>query len=529
MSEKRRIGRRLAIIVAAVIVLVIAAVLIAPLVIPSTFIASEIAALVHQKTGRDLRIAGPISFSLLPRPALVARDVRLASPDGGFTNDFLTAETVDLRLDPGALLHGRIEIDHLAIIHPVVSFEIDPSGERNWIFRPVKSAPSTSPQTSSRAAPSFAAADITLTNGAAIYLDDRNGSKVTLAPLTATGSLPRPDGPISLHAAATYNAQPVQATISLSSPAALNDGDESGALIAVSSPRGNIDFHGKIGGGHPSTASGEIQVKIPSLRDLLAWLRVGGIADDTDLGGLWLNGNLDVTEAKLSLADSTVVLDGVTAKGALAFCRADGRSELDATDLAVGGGKAAGVLVIDAQGATARGKLTGITVGRLPIGIAGFDALTGTGNAQFDLTGTGKTMRQWIASLNGSARLDFTDGSVASAGLAGSLRSQLGPALSDKAIPREIAYRSLSASATITQGVLHNDDLKLAGPQVSASGSGTLDLAPHHIDYVWRPDITGLGSAQIEIAGDWANPAYKVDSVNITGGKGLAIPGLKLR
>ena len=77
-------------------------------------------------------------------------------------------------------------------------------------------------------------------------------------------------------------------------------------------------------------------------------------------------------------------------------------------------------------------------------------------------------------------------------------------------------------------GVLYNSDLKLVGPWLSATGSGTLDLGPRRIDYLWQPDITGIGNARVAITGDWDNPQYKVQSVTIT--KDLVLPrGLKLR
>jgi hypothetical protein len=78
---------------------------------------------------------------------------------------------------------------------------------------------------------------------------------------------------------------------------------------------------------------------------------------------------------------------------------------------------------------------------------------------------------------------------------------------------------------------LHNGDLKLSGPQASATGAGTLDLAQRRIDYLWQPDIAGLGNARIQITGPWDAPDYKIEQLNITGGgKGFTLPGgIKLR
>jgi len=107
------------------------------------------------------------------------------------------------------------------------------------------------------------------------------------------------------------------------------------------------------------------------------------------------------------------------------------------------------------------------------------------------------------------------------------MQKALGPAINDKTIPREIEYQTLSATATIDNGILHNNDLKLSGPQMSATGTGSLDLAPHRINYLWQPNITDLGSARIAITGNWSTPTYRVESVTITRTKGLNIPGLK--
>ena len=150
--------------------------------------------------------------------------------------------------------------------------------------------------------------------------------------------------------------------------------------------------------------------------------------------------------------------------------------------------------------------------------------MRGTGDLAFDVAARGKRARELIALLSGTANVNFTDGSIQTDGLGG-LKNHLGFA-GDKIVPRQIEYQSLSASATIAQGVLHNNDLRLVGPRLSATGSGILDLAPHRIDYEWQPDIVGLGNARIAISGDWDNPNYDVKSLNIT--KGLRIRGLKL-
>jgi uncharacterized protein involved in outer membrane biogenesis len=528
LSQKTRPLRKLVIGLSAAIAVVIIAVLAAPFLVPTSFIAGQIAQLVSQKTGRNLQITGPISFTLLPQVTLTAHDVTLASPLGGFSEDFLTAKIVDVELKRDALLHGAIEIDRLRLSQPTVNFEVDKNGERNWIFHLPRSAATTPAVSRSRVA-TFAAGDVTIVDGAASYLDDRVGRKLRLDAVNMTVSLPSLDGSLNAAGTAALNNEPVNLALRLASLGELRDGRASAATLDITAARGSFAFQGTIDSAEPFAATGTANLKTSSLHDLLVWAKVGLAPEDNTLGPLSIGGKINLGGDKVTLDDATLALDVVTAKGTLVLTRMDGKLELDLNDMAVAGGKGTGKIVIDDSkpepSIAASAKLTGITVNNVSLNIAGFETLSGTGDVAFDLTGTGKTTRELVASLNGSGRIAFANGRVGSAGLGPLMRNSLGPAVNDKTIPREIAYRSLTASATITQGVLRNTDLKLSGPQLSATGAGTLELAPRRINYLWQPDIAGLGSARVAITGDWETPEYKVESVTIT--KGVALPGLK--
>src|SRR4051794_35082656 len=104
MLEKNQRFRPLLVTAGALVILLVIVGLAGSLLLPSHLIGPRIAKLVQQKTGRELRIAGSISFSLLPRFGLVAHDVHLSSPAGGFLHDFLSADEIDIGLDPSTLL-----------------------------------------------------------------------------------------------------------------------------------------------------------------------------------------------------------------------------------------------------------------------------------------------------------------------------------------------------------------------------------------------------------------------------------------
>ena len=179
---------------------------------------------------------------------------------------------------------------------------------------------------------------------------------------------------------------------------------------------------------------------------------------------------------------------------------ANGRLELDLDDMALYGGKGTGKIVVDSTGTAptvaANLKLTGITVHELKLNIAEFRHTER--HRRFlvrpDRTRQVDARTRRLVGRHGAHRFRRRVHRQRS-GLSPLMKNALGPAIGDRAIPREIAYRTLSVTATIAAGVLHNSDLQLSGPQLSATGAGTLDLGPRRIDYLWQPDISGSSAA----------------------------------
>jgi AsmA protein len=219
MFEKNRTFRRLLFIVAALVTLLVIVVLAGSLLLPSHLIGPRIARLVQQKTGRELRIAESISFSLVPRFGLVAHDVRLSSPAGGFSHDFFSADEIDIGLDPIALLRGEILVDYLLLSHPSITFEIDPNGDKNWVFHPLESAPSSVAEPTSHAAvTSFAASGMTIASGMLSYIDDRSRVMQTVTDMDLTLSMTAFEQPLDAKGNLTYNGEPLAISVTLTNP-----------------------------------------------------------------------------------------------------------------------------------------------------------------------------------------------------------------------------------------------------------------------------------------------------------------------
>lgn len=192
------------------------------------------------------------------------------------------------------------------------------------------------------------------------------------------------------------------------------------------------------------------------------------------------------------------------------------------------GGSYAGRTVIDASTATPRfqfeEKLAGVQIGPFLKDADVFDRYSGTGNVDLKLSAQGFDAAQIKRTLNGTAAIDFRDGTIQGVNLQKMM--QQARAAYDQVRGKEVrakpdagdetAFRSLTATVRVTDGLARNDDLKLDGPVVRASGGGTANLAQETIDYrlqVTVAEAAGRAGATLplRIGGTFAAPEYRVD------------------
>jgi AsmA protein len=199
--------KKLLIGLAVLIVLVIVAAIAIPSFIPLDTYKARIIALVKTDTGRDLRIDGPVKFSLFPSIALEANDVSLSNPSGAISPNMVQLKTLDVELKLLPLLHGAVEIAEFKLVDPAIALEVDKQGKPSWAFTstaaptPPGAAPATpaAPAASGSGSDftSISLGDVSIVNGQASYLDQRTGEKKLLGDINMTLSLPNVDQPFT--------------------------------------------------------------------------------------------------------------------------------------------------------------------------------------------------------------------------------------------------------------------------------------------------------------------------------------------
>ncbi len=128
--------KRIAIGVGIAIVVAVAAALAAPSFINWTRYRHPIAERISALTGREVKIGGAISFQILPEPQLIVGDVSVANLPGARAPDMVRMQSLTVRVSLLPLLRGRIAVQSITLVRPLVRLEILGTGQANWVLHP---------------------------------------------------------------------------------------------------------------------------------------------------------------------------------------------------------------------------------------------------------------------------------------------------------------------------------------------------------------------------------------------------------
>lgn len=323
--------KKLLIGIGVIILLVVAAAVVAPFVIPVGTYEAQLVSRVKEATGRDLKINGKVSFSVLPSLALEANDVTFSNPPGAAGPDMARFTKLEVALKLLPLLQRRIEIDKLVLVDPVIALEVDKQGRPNWQFATASAAP-PAPAAPSRPAATPAPRsgaggglagltldDVRLENGKISYLDQRSGESLTLDQIAMKLSLPGLDSPFTGDGSAVYRGEKMTLALALANPRSFLDGQSSAATLKLASTPVSFDFKGDASGSTPLKLDGAIDLSVPSVRGLAQWAGTRLDAPGTGFGPLAISGRVSLAGSKIGFSDAKLSLDAIKATGELAL------------------------------------------------------------------------------------------------------------------------------------------------------------------------------------------------------------------
>jgi AsmA protein len=317
--------KKLLIGIAIVIAVIVAVAFAAPFFIPTDSYKAELIAKVKQATGRDLRIDGPLSFSLLPQIALSAQNVSFSNAPGGSAKTMAQLKALDVRLKLLPLLTGTVAIDSFVLTDPVIALEVDKSGRPNWQFEPETGAKPAAAQAPAPAAgkngsgmsalASLRIGGLKLVNGDVTYVDARSGARREASAINMTLSMADLESTMTADGSATWNGEKVSLTYTVERPGAFEGGAPSKIALKIASNPINLDFSGSGVGSPELKVTGDVSLTTPSVRNLAKWAGTPVAASGGGLGPLSIKGKLSVAGDKYAFQDAAVSLDSIKGNG----------------------------------------------------------------------------------------------------------------------------------------------------------------------------------------------------------------------
>jgi AsmA protein len=178
-------------------------------------------------------------------------------------------------------------------------------------------------------------------------------------------------------------------------------------------------------------------------------------------------------------------------------------------------------------------SLSGVQAGPLLKDLTGDDKLLGTAMFKASLEGAGDTVDAMIQTLNGTTEFSFTDGAIKGVNIAALIRAaqaQLeGQPIPKQEEPNQTDYALLRGTATVTNGLVKNNDLFMESPLMSINGAGEVSLPKETIDYTLTTKLVGSlqgwggkyeqklkgVSIPVHVGGTFSKPTYTPDLASV--------------
>ena len=202
-----------------------AAVIAGPGIIDWNQYKDEIQDQIRDITGRNIKINGDISITILPAIALIANDVSLANINGAKVKNLLQLSSLEVRVAIAPLLGGLISIEKVTLVDPVIELEVLPDGRNNWMLGSkedfkgggssiAKQAQVTSPESKLTSIPksssqSIALDSLSVENGTIIYRDSFNGAIEKIEAIDAKFSAASTKGPLESSGGFKFRGVPI--------------------------------------------------------------------------------------------------------------------------------------------------------------------------------------------------------------------------------------------------------------------------------------------------------------------------------
>jgi len=509
--------------IAGLLFLVIAAAVVFALSFDANRYKPQIERLVHEKTGRTLKLQGPLEAAIWP--SLGAKVAGITFSERGSEQQFVALDSAHASLALLPLLRGQVVVDRIRISGLKAQIVKEKDGRFNFSdlleAQPggKPAAKDEKPAEKGGGGPvAFNVAGIDIDKSSITYRDLAAGQEYSVSDVKiSTGGISEnAEGKLQVQLHAKGTNPPLEVKLDLAADYKLDLPGQQAALdklsLKLASKSEETHIKGKLGVTKFSPPSYAFDLDIDKLN-------VDAYFPPEKPAASPATGEKSAQPAKPT-ADTPVDLS------ALKDLNADGKLQIGAlqvrglklanvkTEVKAAGGKLeaphsanlyegtlSGTLGLQAEGRVAlKDTLTGIAIGPLLRDAAQQDKLEGKGNLSLDVNAAGKSVNSLKRALAGTAKVDLRDGAIKGIDIAATLRkarSALGQQQAQAAATTEKTdFSELTASFNIKSGVAHNEDLDVKAPLFRIGGKGDIDIGNSSIDYVTKASVVATAKGQ---------------------------------
>lgn len=307
---------------------------------PTELLRDEIIAEVKAKTGRDLIIAGPTSFTFYPSVGLSMRDVTLSAPPGMSGKPLVTMAVLDASVRLMPLLKRDIRVERLVLQKPVFELYTDAKGRKSWEFalasnsaKPVRLAQAGAPLSdapgglpgegakrsaggSSPGLDQLQFGDVRIVDGVVRYKDAATGAEQEASAINVSLALQAINQPLEADGSLVWKGEKIDFDSKLNSIKAVIEDRPAKAVVKLLAAPLAATFDGTVAFRDGFDADGAVTAKSASVRAIAKWLGAT-LPPAKGFGALETKCQLRAAGKIITLSNAQLGLDGATATGAV--------------------------------------------------------------------------------------------------------------------------------------------------------------------------------------------------------------------
>jgi AsmA protein len=274
---------------------------------PLGIIKDQLAKSFGEAIGRTVTI-GDMRIKLRPKLDVEFDQVAVSNPEGMPARNVFEAETVKVTVDFLPLLKGRVRMDSLALIKPVIALEEDANGTRNWVFT-TSNAGATGSGGPAVSLPPVS----TIENGSLGFQSAKTGAKRAVSGINSVQTLDPISGSLAAKGQLVAAAENVAFDIALGDFHAITAGTSTTLKASIEGRPLKAALAGEAQFSAAAEFKGDVSASTSSLIDLARWLGADATASGEPLKTS-LEGKIFATTRDVTFTETDVMINTTSSR-----------------------------------------------------------------------------------------------------------------------------------------------------------------------------------------------------------------------